>query len=304
MRKNIWIHENDILELWNNNYGLSEICMMITSINRNSITKILRSNGIDTKSRSYKWIPIETQQNIINEYTNGSSITSIFGKYHVTPNIIERILKRNKLEIRDDKKSYSEYFIILDDPDVINDLISSGSVNQISERFSIPHWAITKFIKDNNIPFIRKYPKSKEVDIPTKEMIIYLRLEECLNPVEISKITGISRNLISTILRDNPNHNQHSPIPENKRQGFQEYSKKCRRLTKIILNQNNMGNKIGFHWNHKFSIVDGFRNNIPYELICARFNLEQITCSENISLGWKSKITKEEFINEVLSSLQ
>ena len=86
---------------------------------------------------------------------------------------------------------------------------------------------------------------------------------------------------------------------------YMNYAKKVRSLTKItyrrykdIINPNNY--KIGkylYHIDHKYSIFEGFKNNIPPEILSAKENLEPILGSENCSKQSKCSITKNELYN-------
>lgn len=49
-----------------------------------------------------------------------------------------------------------------------------------------------------------------------------------------------------------------------------------------------------YHLDHKYSIKDGFINEIPAEIISSKYNLQIISASENSSKQSKSKITIEE----------
>lgn len=83
---------------------------------------------------------------------------------------------------------------------------------------------------------------------------------------------------------------------------YMNYAKKVRSLTKAtykkykdIINPNNY--KIGkdlYHIDHKYSIFEGFKNNIPPEILSAKENLEPILGSKNCSKQSKCSITKNE----------
>jgi len=86
---------------------------------------------------------------------------------------------------------------------------------------------------------------------------------------------------------------------------FKNYKKQIRSLTaknyklyKHIINPNNLKLGRGFyHIDHKFSIYEGFKNNVPANIIAAKENLEIITEKENCSKQEKCSIT----LNELFS---
>jgi len=51
---------------------------------------------------------------------------------------------------------------------------------------------------------------------------------------------------------------------------------------------------LGYHLDHKFSITEGFRNNVPPKIIGSIYNLEFIPYNVNVSKGIKCSITLEE----------
>ena len=79
---------------------------------------------------------------------------------------------------------------------------------------------------------------------------------------------------------------------------FEYYSKMVRMKSenqnlKILLNNEKRG-KIKYHLDHKYSIAEGFKNNIPTHIIASIHNLEFIPFKENCSKRDKCSITIEE----------
>ena len=87
---------------------------------------------------------------------------------------------------------------------------------------------------------------------------------------------------------------------------WKQYDKIVRALTarnyrtyKEIINPNNLPIGRGkHHLDHKFSISEGYKKNIPPQIISAKENLEVITESENCSKQEKCSITYDELINK------
>jgi hypothetical protein len=87
---------------------------------------------------------------------------------------------------------------------------------------------------------------------------------------------------------------------------WRKYDKIVRALTarnyrtyKETINPNNL--PIGrekYHLDHRFSISEGYKKNIPPHIIGAKENLEVITESENCSKQEKCSITYDELINK------
>lgn len=71
-----------------------------------------------------------------------------------------------------------------------------------------------------------------------------------------------------------------------------KYTRKSCRLNKIGKRNNDI------HLDHKFSIIEGFINNIPPFIIGDIANLELIDAKENLKKGGNCSITKEQLYNE------
>ncbi len=55
------------------------------------------------------------------------------------------------------------------------------------------------------------------------------------------------------------------------------------------------------HLDHKYSVSEGFKNNIPVYIIGSHHNLEVIDGIDNIKKSSKCSITKEELTEKVLN---
>lgn len=87
---------------------------------------------------------------------------------------------------------------------------------------------------------------------------------------------------------------------------YKKYLKKVRALSaktyklyKSLINPNDLKfNVKGYHLDHKFSIYDGFKNNINPNIIASKENLEILTSNDNLKKGSKSSITLEELLHK------
>lgn len=77
-----------------------------------------------------------------------------------------------------------------------------------------------------------------------------------------------------------------------------KYTRESYRLYKDIINpgQYRRG-RISYHLDHKYSITEGFRDNIDPKIIGSHHNLQMLTYSENISKKNKCSISKEELLD-------
>jgi hypothetical protein len=74
---------------------------------------------------------------------------------------------------------------------------------------------------------------------------------------------------------------------------------KTYRKYKNTINPNGLNLKKGeYNLDHRYSIFEGFKNNVPIEIICSKENLEVISEKENLIKGIKCSITLNE-LNEM-----
>ena len=67
---------------------------------------------------------------------------------------------------------------------------------------------------------------------------------------------------------------------------------------KNLINPNNYKRSIDYHLDHKYSVFEGYKNDIDYKIIGSVYNLEIITREENLSKGIKSSIMIEDLIKK------
>jgi len=88
-------------------------------------------------------------------------------------------------------------------------------------------------------------------------------------------------------------------IIKNYSRTIRSMTKKTYKQYKNIINPNNL--KISFntyHIDHKFSVAEGFRNNLPPEILSAKENLQILTQHNNLSKQDKCSITLDELIEK------
>lgn len=82
---------------------------------------------------------------------------------------------------------------------------------------------------------------------------------------------------------------------------FELYSKKVREITESndlsVLNNSNRRGKYEYHLDHRYSIMEGFKNNIPPYIIGSIVNLEFISYKQNCSKRDKCSISKEQLFD-------
>ena len=99
------------------------------------------------------------------------------------------------------------------------------------------------------------------------------------------------------------NENSGQWLPLSEWSAFKLYSSNVWKITqqqnlKLLENFDKRGRNSGeYHIDHKYSIFQGFKDNIPAEIIGSITNLEMLESRENMSKNIKCSITKEELYN-------
>jgi hypothetical protein len=70
-------------------------------------------------------------------------------------------------------------------------------------------------------------------------------------------------------------------------------------LTNVVIRHYKLKTTIGYEWDHKFSVCEGFYQNIHPAIIASLENLELIPAADNRSNGRDCSISRDELINSV-----
>lgn len=223
----------------------------------------------------------------------------ILKKYGLTKSISEA-KKNKKIGSKQPKEKIVELYL------------SGMSSIKISEQIGCSKRTILNILKDNGINGDNKYSHIHE-----KEDIILKLYLDNKSMLEIVEELKIPYTTINSILK------KHSVIrTENKYRigmnyedylksipAFKKYKSDVMKTTSkqnIKLLENNekrciSGIKGCYHLDHKYSILEGFKNGIEPEIIGNFYNLEFIPWEDNIRKNFNCSITIEELINKIKS---
>jgi len=177
------------------------------------------------------------------------------------------------------------------------------------EKYGVEHSFHNDAIKQKALnTWIKKYG----VDNPFKSNNIKEKIKEVLKDRygvdNSSKINPIKR--INAIMKTKIERGW--VIPDEFLSDYQIYRKKVKRLTettykeyKNIINPNNLervtNGKNGFQLDHKYSIIEGFLNNVEPEIISHHCNLQMLEWDNNRTKSKKCDIDLEQLKNEIKS---
>lgn len=215
--------------------------------------------------------------------------------------------------------------IIFTDDDVIKimDHYNKGcSCEKISKTFNVSRPIISKILKEKGI-LHKGYSNGLKIELndDIKEKIKHLYLNEFKSLLEISFILNLNENFLDKYLGQ-------SGFRRSKSEGvsvglvkrfsgvtYNVYLENINELKKYRSDVMKITNKQFinilpnyekrgisgidgvFHLDHKYSIMEGFKNNISPEIIGNIKNLEFIPWKENLKKRTKCSINKEQLLN-------
>ena len=207
----------------------------------------------------------------------------------------------------------------------IIDLYTKDGLNttKIGVKLGISKTPISRVLRDNGL--LRKGNSNGLKILLTNEQentIKKLYLKEYKSCEEIAQEVGLTKSFIDKFLskcdfrRDKGKAASIGLVKRYRNMNYDEYLEQIdiyykyelevlkitrQQPIKLLANYNNRGNSGvdgAYHLDHKYSIIEGFKNNIKPELIGNIRNLEFIPWKENLNKRAKCSITIKELINE------
>jgi transposase len=193
------------------------------------------------------------------------------------------------------------------------------SISKITEKLNLTITPVKKLIKNNGL--LRKgYSNGRKIILTEEQKLLIKKmyLEEYKTSKEISKIFNVSFQYVEKIItKDGYRRNKSEGVSVGlvkryKNMNYKEYLTSLNDYYKYelevfkftkqqpihLLNnyekRGNSGIDGSYHLDHKYSIVEGFKNGIEPHIIGSIKNLEFIPWQENIKKRTKCSITLEE----------
>jgi predicted DNA-binding protein YlxM (UPF0122 family)/transposase-like protein len=260
---------NNIVKLYEDGNSFSKISSMV-NIRRDNVKKILMDKNVWVEKRDNikKDFSSDDVDNIVKKYGEGLSLQKISDLYGVSKSPIKRILKAKnllrdgysdgkKIELSDDQITNIRNFYL-------NDFETS---DEIADKLGLRKSFIDKYLA--NCGYRRNRSEGSSVGL-------------------VSRYRGIKYNDYLKIIDD-----------------LKKYKSEVMKITRQqpickLLNYDKRGASGidgSYHLDHKFSISEGFKNNISPKIIGDIKNLEFIPWEENVRKRTKCSITIKELIN-------
>lgn len=299
------IHYNEqnykkCVELFNSGSSITEI-QQIIKISKETIREVLRNHNVDLmkgrRTKNFDLINDITKDYVCKLKLDGTPVRKISKLTKVKQSHIEIILEQNNIKTNLTNQ-IDKLASTISKEQIFNALCEYGTVCRTAKFLNVAAYILRNLIRRYNIQYKSTYSKYNFTQHQHNEIIqLYI---DGLTRDEIANLHNTSRSYIDHLLRNSQTTRDSSPGREIRKQNFREYTKACRllsRSTRRRYGKEFEKSPIGWHWNHKYTILDGFRNNVPIEIISSFLNQELIPAQENLKQSFYSKITIDELYN-------
>jgi predicted DNA-binding protein YlxM (UPF0122 family)/Zn-finger protein len=252
---------------------------------------------------------------IVKLYESGVNYSKISRLLKISKDNIKNILIEKNIWV-DGRDKLKKEFSKNDINDIVIKYKNGMSLQKISEEYNVSKTPIKNIIKEKGV--LREgYSNGKKINLSEeqKNKINDLYLNKYKNSFEISKEINLSKSFIEKYLRSSNIYRTKSEgvsvglIRRYRDISYDEYLKIENEVMKVTNQQpiNNLlnyqkrgvsGVEGSYHLDHKYSILEGFKNKIPPNIIGDIKNLEFIPWKENIKKRTKNSITINELINK------
>lgn len=259
---------------------------------------------------------------ILSLYNSGISYSAISHKFQRKKANIRKILIENNVWI-ENRNNVKVIFTQEEKNNIIDLYVNhkNGS-HEISKIFGVSRTVIKRILIENKL-LRNGYSNGVKIVITKvhEELIKHLYLNQYLNVKQISVIVGLSSSYVDKYLNSTGyrrTKSEGTSIGLVKRFSGLNYDEYLKKLPEYVKYKRNVlritncqpissldyFNKRGvsgidgaYHLDHKYSILEGFKNNISFEKIGNIKNLIFIPWKDNLTKRTKCSISKEEIIN-------
>lgn len=296
--------EQEIVEKIRRCHDIGMTASMISDkigVDENEVISIMKTNGVPVSPKK-KYVKKELQELVVNDYHQGITRKEIARTRNMSYHLVTEVLRRNGIDVTYvkpyDAIDWSQY-------DIPALLKEHKAVTTAAKAIGMKRTYLNRYIKENGITFDHMFTFYEDIPEETKRKIFHDYMIVGMRRDDVMEKYNIIRIHLNRIMAEyNVKKKSASPVPPERKEEFAEYTKKVRRLSQKI--RKCMGHSCvkGKHWNHRLSVVDGFMNDVPVEIISSMVNQELIDESENLSLNFRSKITKEQLIEDFIASMK
>ena len=184
-------------------------------------------------------------------------------------------------------------------PEQIQSLLDTNSLYKVYTSLKVSEPLLLRYIDKYNLTFNKAFRTLRDLSDDTKNQILTDWKTTCLTKRELREKYNIGSKTLNRLLKLNKveNRNKVQINPD-----FVAYQKLVRSLTQVVIRHYKLEVILGHEWDHKFSVYEGFHQNINPSIIASRENLELIPAADNRSNGRECSITRDELVKNVCYS--
>ena len=181
-------------------------------------------------------------------------------------------------------------------PEQVQNLLDNNSLYKVYTSLKVSEPVLLRYITKYNLNFDKAFRTLRDLPNDVKDQILTDWKTTHLTKRQIRDTYNIGPKALNRFLKIN-NVEDRSKVQINPE--FIAYQKLVRSLTQVVIRHHQLKATPGHEWDHKFSVYEGFHQNIHPAIIASRENLELISAANNRSNGRECSITRDELINSV-----
>lgn len=181
-------------------------------------------------------------------------------------------------------------------PDQIQNLLNTNSLYKVYKLLKVSDVVLLRYINQYQLTFNKAFRTLKDLSVNQKNQMLNDWKTTHLTKRQLCTKYNIGPKALNRFLKINniEDRNKAQINPE-----FIAYQKLVRSLTHVVIRHYKLTAIPGHEWDHKFSVYQGFHQNIHPAIIASRENIELISAASNRSNGRECSISRDELINSV-----
>ena len=181
-------------------------------------------------------------------------------------------------------------------PEQVQNLLNANSLYKVYKLLKVSDVVLLRYINQHHLTFDKAFRTLKDLTNEQTAQLINDWKTTSLTKRHLCTKYNIGPKTLNRLLKIQSVEDR-KKIQINPE--FIAYQKLVRSLTNVVIRHYKLKTTIGYEWDHKFSVCEGFYQNIHPSIIASRENLELISAADNRSNGRDCSISQYELINSV-----
>jgi len=181
-------------------------------------------------------------------------------------------------------------------PDQVQNLLNTNSLYKVYKLLKISDVVLLRYIDQHQLTFNKAFRTLKDLPVEQKDQMLNDWKTTHLTKRQLCTKHNIGPKALNRFLKIN-NVEDRDKVQINPE--FIAYQKLVRSLTYVVIRHYKLKATPGHEWDHKFSVYEGFHQNIHPAIIASQENLELISAASNRSNGRECSISRDDLINSI-----